>query len=215
MKIKPLTFVIALAAVVGTAIGIAAAVGGDRSSQSARSDGDWPDYSNLNELIRDSDAVVLVRVEEERDVVTDESARGDPSVKSRTVERVRTLSIVDAYKGAFTKGSRITSVTTVSAEPGGDRKKLSYDIASVHVGETYVMFLRAVPRPAKLPSDLPETLYIRTGEPGQATLNGDELMFIAPRRFTESMEERGLHPAVAGSDAPFRATLEELRGSGR
>jgi hypothetical protein len=152
---------------------------------------EWNDYTSLAGLVDDSDLVLvaeLVFVENVR--LEHEYPNGDRTFSFRKVSAWKPVEVIS--------GPSVDGVVYVGT---GD--------AEASVGEPYVLFLRS------RGTEDGEAPWILTGEPYFARVAADgSLLFVATRRFREEWDVGGTAFPVEGSDAPFAASLEDVRRLG-
>ncbi len=181
IQVAPVVAAVVLAGVVLWAL---AAGWGTRISREV----EWNDYTSLDPLVDDSDLVLvaeLVSVESVR--LEDEHPNGDRTFSLRKVSAWKPVEVLS--------GPDVDSVVYVGT---GD--------AEASMGEPYVLFLRS------RGTENGEAPWILTGHPYFARVAADgSLLFVATERFREEWDVGDTAFPVEGSDAPFAATLADVR----
>ena len=176
---------VAAALVAGALVVWGAATGfGLRQGSSSQ----WPDYLSLRALVSDSELVVVANYQAERtERIWIDYPNGD---RAYVEQQILSLAVSDVLVGGYGQGT----IEIVS------------DVRPRALRAPYVLFLR------RFPSLDGGFEWSMTGEPYWARIaTGGALMFEATDRYRDEWMEAGRTFPVEGSDAPFEATLEDVR----
>lgn len=168
------------------------------------SEGDWPDYYELDRLVEDSHLIVVARfVGQERERVEIPS----PVMENSGVFRddvLREYEAEEILMGSLSPTDTFLVWNTEGIDDYGGMHGQEFSLAPVIEGELYVLFLRSSEREG-------EPIWGRTGEPEKALVKGNTLSFIASNRYVEVAKVHGYEFPEDGSRAPFEVSLDELR----
>lgn len=154
----------------------------------------WPDYFDLDLLVSESDLIILAEFSgEERRTVYYEAA----GFAATREELLRTYLVFETFKGP--ELNDLVAVHWPIANLGSKSGP-----SHLESNETYVLFLKQFSQDG-------EPVWSHVGDPGIARFDENHLVFLASRRYLNEVKEQGMIFPVAGSDAPFRATLDDLR----
>ena len=172
--------------------------------------GEWPDYFSADQLINDSDRVVIARYLDETPYVVPVISAADGLPHGSVTEVVRRFEVIESLKGEVEVGETtyvvVTAGYTEELDDGRSRFH-AYDVIHLSPGQEYVLFLEAVPRRPEYPTRYGEVVWVRPGEPSIAVMepNGN-LRFMTTDRFNKENRDR----LADDSTAPFVLTREQI-----
>ncbi len=171
--------------------------------------GSWRDYTNAENLVKESDRIILAQYMDESLHVKPEISAATGKENGSVSHLFRRFNIVESLKGDATIGETTfvaftTGYTTVL--DGGESEFTSFEVVDMSPGQEYLLFLRGKPRRAGYPAQFGDIQWATTGEPGIA-LVGDSgsLSFKSSDRFKD---EQGLETDIG---APFVLSKEQVR----
>lgn len=178
--------------------------------------GSWQDYRDAKSLLAASERILVATYLDEETHEIPTVTADDGTVVGSVTEKFRRFRIVEALKGDGESGDIMYVVTSVgykTALARGGSESYTYDVLDLTADEDYVLFLDGRAKQDGYPSQYGDTLWTRPGEPGIARLDdAGRLTFIATDRYKNTVESEGLE-RVAGSDAPFEMTKEDIKGN--
>ena len=173
--------------------------------------GEWPDYFSADQLVNDSDRIIIARYLDETSYVVPAISAADGLPHGSVTEIVRRFEVIESLKGAI-KGGETTYVVVTAGYTqklhNGRSKFHAYDVIRLSSGQEYVLFLVAFPRRPEFPARYGEVVWARSGEPGIAMMEpSGNLRFMTTGRFKKENRSR-LRDVSA---APFELTKEQIR----
>lgn len=171
--------------------------------------GEWPDYTNADSLVKESDRIVIAQY-------LDESPYMKPRISAATGQPhgsvsilFRRFKVVESLKGDATTGETtfvlFTSGYTTELD-SGKSEFTAFEVLPLAPGQEYVLFLYGTPRREGYPAEYGDILWAPTGEPGIALIDSSgNLSFKSTDRYKD---EQGL---VDDAGAPFSLSKEQIR----
>ena len=173
--------------------------------------GEWGDYFSADQLVNDSDRIIVARYLDETSYVVPTISAADGLPHGSVTEIVRHFQVIESLKGE-TRGETTTYVVVTAGYTeefdSGRSKFHAYDVIRLSSGQEYVLFLVAFPRRPEFPARYGEVVWARPGEPGIAMMEpSGNLRFMTTGRFKKENRSR-LRDVSA---APFELTKEQIR----
>ena len=174
----------------------------------AGSSGVYLDYANEEDLVRNSERIVLGKYIGENVHNVDMKNASDDAVLGKITLTVQQFQNIESLKGSASSGE-MTYVAIKSADsynlPGGGKETFDRETVSLTKGEEYVVFLREIqPRP-EYGGQYGDVIWTYVGEPGIAKVQDTgNLQFKATDRYKKEWD------VLSNSDAPFELSKQEI-----
>ena len=172
------------------------------------STGTYLDYLDEEELVRNSERIVIAQYVNEDFHVVDMKNAHDNAVLGKITLTVQRFQNIESLKGNAAVGD-MTYVAIKSSDsynlPGGE-EIFDRETVPLTVGNNYVVFLREVPPRPEYNGQYGDVVWAYVGEPGIAQIqaDSDKLQFKVTERFKDDWD------VLPNSDAPFELSKQGI-----